>query len=150
MRIEVTEEEAARLRRSDQIRNIQKYQQSQDKLEAEEVKAKAGKKKKPDAQPASGEHATSSIRVPTRDAPSARRVEERAEATVKNAHKSLKAGENWQAFSDRVPHDKSPTSINQLAREEVEKADRKHEEKKVMSARELQNDLAVTKKQIRG
>jgi hypothetical protein len=146
MRIEANEDDVARAQRRDLIRSIQKHQEQLD----EQQKTKTGKKKKPETEQASGDKPTSSIGVQAADAEKARQVEERAESTVKAAHKGQKAGENWQAFSDRTQENARPASIAQLTREAEEKIEDKRDNKRVLSAREIQNNLAVAKKQIRG
>jgi len=142
MRIEASKDDVADLKRRNTIRTIQKYQESQDKLDGD--KTKAGKKTKPDTAQSADAKPISSIRVQATDAQAAKHVEERSEATVKKAHQGQKAGENWQAFADR----KSTVSPEALKLEAEKKIEAKHDEQKVISARELLNERAKNDKKI--
>jgi hypothetical protein len=71
---------------------------------------------------------------------------------VSSAQKQQTRGENWQKFED---HDRGdlPASVEEKARAEKaheERGDLERQEKDRLSVRELQNDMAVQQKMIRG
>ncbi|MEK7703532.1 MAG: hypothetical protein AAB426_01125 [Myxococcota bacterium] len=161
MRIEDLEYREARQRRDDVIRQVQRYQEQQDQIQGgnktndkttieqqEQASVQHGAQRHDAEVAAVAAHDAqqAALKQQGNQAPSdASGVQKHAEA-VSTASRQQDAGENWQAFAERNAAHTLPPSVEEMAQQEG--SDNKDPDK--VQARELQNELAVQRKQIRG
>lgn len=164
MRIDELDQDEARLRREKVIRDVQRYAEEQDQAtggkqrgavddDVQQSRARERNHRSEIDEAGEGTQLRREVEQHERrrahEGPDASRVtgEQKHSEAVATASKQQDAGENWQGFAAVREARELPPSVEDMAQQRGERGD---EDPDKIQARDLQNELAVRNKQIRG